>query len=856
MKKLKFKKINLKKKDSNGKVNVKETVLSILLIGGIAIISIMLIFALFIIITSPDFDKEKLYSKESSVLYYKDGTTELARLGQYDRVLVNYDQIPEVLVDAIVATEDSRFFQHSGLDVARFAKASVGQLLGNDWAGGASTLTMQVVKQTYSNKATHGIKGIIRKFQDIYMAVFKLESSYTKEEIIEFYVNSQWFGSTGSLNNSGFAGVEQACQNFFGKSVSDISLAEASIIAGMFQNPNYYNPYTKTNNLRKRQNTVLTLMVNHGYITEEEKEAVLAIPIESLLIKKENQASSENRASIDYIINEVESDTGYDLREVPMKIVTTIDKNVQDVLNQLEKGEIYEFPNEYMQEGIAITDMETGGLTAISGGRNYGARGTNRATTKRQPGSTAKILFDYGPYIEYLNGSPATLFLDEETTYSNGTPIKNADGKYNGLMTMRDALAASRNIPALRAFQAVYKENPDYIKNFVKNLGIDYGDELYESAAIGGFDGVSPVQMSAAYAAFGRGGYYIKPYSYSEVTILDTGKVITKKNEKVKVMSEETAYMITDILITAAQRGVGGVTVSGTQIAAKSGTTNLDKATTEKLGIPASATRDAWNITYSPEYAIALWVGYDVNNSDHYLNATIGGRVRNAVMKAVGSKVYNKNKTFSKPSGIIQVEVERETIPTALPSDYTPSNLRMIEIFKEGTEPTENSSRFEKLSAPTNGSGTNDGAQIKLKWNGIATPDAVNTSYLQEYFNKYFDRSASRYYEIRVAYNNNYVGSLGYNIYEQNSDGSLTYLGRTGDTSYSVPNPSKGNVTYVIKSAYSLFSANMSDGLQIKVNTGMDSNVENIIKPGQDDSNNSSNNTNNDNSSNNDFDLE
>ncbi len=141
-----------------------------------------------------------------------------------------------------------------------------------------------------------------------------------------------------------------------------------------------------------------------------------------------------------------------------MKIVTTIDKDVQDVLNKLEKGEIYEFPNEYMQEGIAITDMETGGLSAISGGRNYSARGTNRATTKRQPGSTAKILFDYGPYIEYLNGSPATLFLDEETTYSNGTPIKNADGKYNGLMTMRDALAASRNIPALRAFQAVYKE--------------------------------------------------------------------------------------------------------------------------------------------------------------------------------------------------------------------------------------------------------------------------------------------------------------------------------------------------------------------------------------------------------------
>lgn len=468
MKKLKFKKFGTKnKKNPGGKKNVGETILSIVLIGGIAVISIALVFALYIIISSPDFDKDKLYSKESSVLYYNDGETELARLGQYDRVLVNYDQLPQVLIDAIVATEDSRFFKHSGLDVARFAKASAGQLLGKEWAGGASTLTMQVVKRAYTSGESEGIKGIIRKFTDIYMAVFKVESNYTKEEIIEFYVNSQWFGSTGSLNNSGFAGVEQACQNFFGKSVSDISLAEASIIAGMFQNPTTYNPYTKTNNLRKRQKTVLTLMVNHGYITEEEKQAVLDIPIESLLVKQEKSGNGESRAAIDYIINEIKSDTGYDIRSVPMKVVTTIDKDVQDVLNKLESGEIYTFPNEYMQEGVAITSIEDGGISALSGGRNYGARGTNRATTKRQPGSTAKPLFDYGPYIEHLNGSPASLFLDEPTTYTNGTAIKNADGKYNGLMTMRDALAASRNIPALKAFQAVYKENPNYIKDFV-----------------------------------------------------------------------------------------------------------------------------------------------------------------------------------------------------------------------------------------------------------------------------------------------------------------------------------------------------------------------------------------------------
>lgn len=839
MKKLKFKKTN----KSSKKIITKDTILSILLIGGIALISFMLIFLLYIIITSPDFDKEKLYSKESSVLYYNDGTTELARLGTHDRVLVTYNDLPQVLVDAIVATEDSRFFQHSGLDVARFMKASAGQLLGNSSAGGASTLTMQVVKQTYTSSEAEGIKGIIRKFTDIYMAVFKVESNYTKEEILEFYVNSQWFGNDGNLNYTGIAGVEQACQYYFGKSVSDISLAEASIIAGMFQNPRLYNAYKNPVGVRNRQKTVLTLMVNHGYITEDEKNAVLNIPIQSLIAKKENASTSSNQAVIDYVMDEVEKNTGYDPYTVSMKIVTTINKDVQNVLNNLENGSLYSFPNEAMQEGIAITSTTDGGIVALSGGRNYSAKGTNRATIKRQPGSTAKPIFDYGPYIEYLNGSPGTLFLDEPTTYSNGTAIKNADGKYMGLINMRTALVNSRNIPALEAFKAVYAENPDYIKDFAHKLGINYGEELYESASIGGFDGVSPIQMSAAYAAFGRGGYYIAPYSYTKVTLVESGKTFEQKPEKVKVMGEETAYMITDMLISAAESGVGGVSVSGTQIAAKSGTTNLDEATTKKLGIPASATRDAWNITYSPEYAIALWIGYDTNTSEHYLTANIGGRVRNAVMKAIGTKIYNKNKAFDNPTGLITIEVERETIPPQLPSEFTPANLITTDVFKEGTEPTEVSTRFSKLKAPSNGNYSFDGKSIKLTWSGIGIPDAINPTYLQDYFNKAYSAGAYRYYEARLAYNNSYVGNIGYNVYQKNSDGSLTFIGRTESTDYTISNPAGGKVSYVIKSAYSLFTANASDGLEISTNANIDSNVNEIIKPTPPQNNNNTGNT-------------
>ncbi len=830
MKKIQLGKFKRKEKNTSNKNNtqVKNIILSTILIGGIAVISLVLVFALYIIVTSPDFDKEKLYSKDSSVLYYNDGVTELARLGNYDRKIVTYDELPQVLVDAIVATEDSRFFQHNGLDVARFLKASIGQVLGRD-AGGASTLTMQVVKRAYTSSQDKGIEGIIRKFTDIYMSIFKVESSYTKEEIIEFYVNSQWFAHDGNLNSNGIAGVELASQYFFGKSVSDINLAEASIIAGMFQNPSMYDPYRHPERLAKRQKTVLTLMVNHGYITEEQKNDILEIPVESLLVERKIR-SNDNQATIEYVMDEVKRKTGHDPRTEAMKIVTTIDKNVQDVVNQLEKGEIYKFAYDEIQEGIAITSTENGAVVALSGGRNYGAQGTNRATAKRQPGSTAKILFDYGPYLEYLGGSPETLFLDEETKYSNGQSIKNSNGKYNGLMTMRQALVKSRNIPALRAFKAVNAEKQNYIENFVHSLGINYGPDLYESASIGGFDGASPMQMSAAYAAFGRGGYYIEPYSYKEATIIETGEKFEYNYEKVQVMSEETAYMITDMLISTAESGVGmGTSISGTDIAAKSGTSNLDKATTDKLGIPANSTRDSWSITYSPEYSIAVWIGYDQTTSKNYLNLTIGNQIRKGVMKAVGTRVYSKNRTFEKPSSVIEVEVEDETFPLQLASEFTPSSLRKMAMFKEGTEPTEVSTRYSKLASPTGGSYSFDGTTLKLTWNRINTPDAINQTYLQEHFNTYYDLSAQKYYEARLSYNNSYIGTLGYRIYQKNSDGTLTYIGMTENPNFTINNPTSGNVTYVIKSSYSIFTNNMSDGLEINTNNNIDSNIGDIM---------------------------
>lgn len=820
MKKIvKSKKTNASEKKHHG----KNFILSVIMIILISIASLVLVFSFYIIITSPDFDKELLYSKESSVIYDINGE-ELARIGVDNRKLVTYDQLPQVLVDALVATEDSRFFQHNGVDGARFMKASFGQLLGKKDSGGASTLTMQVVKNTYTGKQSKGIKGIVRKFKDIYMAVFKIESSYTKEEIIEFYVNSQWF-TPGNLNYESISGIEQACEYYFGKSVSDLTLAEASVMAGMFQNPILYNPYKNPENAKKRQDTVLTLMVRHGYITKEEKEIAQKIPIQSLL-KADNQTSTNMyQADIDYIVQEVTNKTKVNPYQTAMQIYSTIDPKVQSVLYSLENGEIYKFPNDYLQEGIAITSVENGSIVALSGGRNYQAKGLNRATDiKRQPGSTAKVIFDYGPYIEYLNGSTYTPLLDEQTTYSNGTPIKNADGTYYGLMTMRNALINSRNIPALRAFKAVENDNIENIKNFAHSLGIDYGKDLYESASIGGFDGVSPLQMSAAYAAFARGGYYIEPYSVTKV-IYENGEEENFKYSQERVMSEETAYMVTDMLVSTAKSGVGGVTISGADIGAKSGTTTIDKAKISDLNIPASSIRDSWNITFSCKYATALWLGYDRTTKEHYLTIALANPARKAVMKAVGTRIYSKSDgKFGKPSGVIESQVELETFPPQLPSENTPSNLIITELFKEGTEPTEVSTRFSQLNNVTNAKAEVKNNIINISWNAIDTPDAINNNYLSNFFNEHYEESASKYYEKRLNYNSSYIGTLEYQIYLDNN-GSLTLLGSTASTSYSYTAPNNGEYKLVIKSAYTIFKSNMSSG------TSVSATVSNNISP-------------------------
>lgn len=829
-----------KKKKTGGKI--LNAVLSILMLLGIGGMLCIMLFCAYIVVTAPSFDTDRLYNKEASILYDKYGK-EFARVGSEQRELKTYDDLPETFVDAIVATEDSRFFQHNGFDVVRFVKASLGQFTGQSGAGGASTITMQVAKNTFSKTDTGEIagglnlEGITRKFHDIYIAIFRLEKNYTKEEILEYYVNYQWFGSNAW-------GVENGAQYYFGKSISDLSLAESALLAGVFNAPNTYNPYKNPDLATQRRATVLSLMNRHGYITDEQEKDANDIPVESLLVDKKTTNTVDSTTKYQQFINivceDIISKYGSDMDPylVPMEIYTTMDPTIQDVMNALNDGSLgYKWVNDYVEVGIAITDVKDGSIAAVDGGRfdeDYNARINSRATLKdKEPGSTAKPIFAYGPYIEYNNGHPGTMFYDTKYTYSNGQPVTNADGKYQGAMTMRTALVRSRNIPALQAFQAVDKNK---VIEFVRACGIDYyqydsygnivDTTLYESYALGGGLNISPVDMAGAYGTFARGGYYIEPYTFTKIILRETDEVKEYKPVKTQAMSEETAYLITDMLITATKNGVGGnMKVSGTEIASKTGTSTYPEATLKAKGIPLSGvSNDNWVITYSPDYVISVWYGVDngEESSTKYTKSIPATTQKVRIQSAIANKIYKKNSKFNKPANVISAKFEADSFPPQLPSAYTPASLISTELFKKGTEPSEISNRFDTLRNPTNGRATVNNTQITLSWNEINTPDAINTTYLEDLYKKNYGNIYEYFFNKRITYNNSSVGNIGYQVY-LSTDSGLQPLDYVYDNTYTYNAPYNGTYTFVVKSAYSIFKANMSTGITLTatVTSGM-----------------------------------
>lgn len=829
-----MKKKNKNKKENKKKSNIWKKILIICLFLAIFAIIAFGLFCAYIVLTTETFNPNKLTSRESSIIYDKEGN-EIYTLSnnQNDdvekRIKITYDDLPQVLIDALIATEDSRFFQHKGVDLARFLKASILQVLGRD-AGGASTLTMQISKNSFTNTTSTGIKGIIRKFRDIYISVFQIEKKYTKEEIIEFYFNNNLLGGINF-------GVEQASEYYFGKSASELTLAEASLLVGMYQSPNAYNPYNHPEAATKRRKTVLKLMVRHGYITEEEAAIANAIPVESLVVRdSENQSSTiPYQGYINMVIEEAQKITGKDPNTTPMKIYTALNTNMQQTIDDIMSGKIYTWDTEKVQSGIAIVDVNTGEIVAVGAGRNKGPRDYNLATTaRRMPGSTAKPLFDYGPAIEYENYSTYTLFNDEPWTYSNGVSVGNWDGKYKGLMTMKYALSVSRNIPALKTFQQL--KNKD-ILNFVTNLGIKPEIEngsIHEAHAIGGFTGVTPLELATAYASFSNGGYHIQSHSIKKIEYIETKEIKEFKYKKTRVMADSTAYLITNMLEYAVNYQFnGGAKVSGMAVAAKTGTTNYSDADIKRLGLSKTAIPDLWTVAYTPEYSIAVWYGYEKADSENHLKNS-NNTPKDKIMKTVMTAIPKTGSKFNIPSSVVKSKVEMGTWPAQLPSDYTPSAFITEEWFVKGTEPTEVSERFAKLddvkSLEAKYSKTNN--TIKLTWNHT-TPNILSSSYLTSYFNQnVFGNESAKYLQERLDYNAGTLGPLKYHIYLKD-DNNLKEVASTTNKEYTykISINDTNTLTFVVKVEYEYFKSNASNGVtkEIKIDSSSITEEDSVV---------------------------
>lgn len=807
---------DLMAKKGRGKKKGKKKLGKKILLGFLIFFLICIIagiaFFIFIAVTAGKFDPDKLYSKEASTLLDSDGEV-FAKLGTQMRQKIDYEDMSEELVNAIVATEDSRFFEHNGFDLPRFMKASFGQLLGQN-AGGASTLTMQVSKNQYTSAVSSGFAGIKRKFTDIYISMFQIEPNYSKEEILEFYANSYYLGS-------GAYGVEQAAETYFNKEAKDLNLSEAAMIAGLFQSPVSYDPNINPEKTESRRLVVLSLMKRHGYITDKEYEIAKKMTVDKIVIKGQsaNTSNAKYQSFIDRVAKEVSDKTGYDPYSYSMKIYTTMDREQQDKISAIMDGSNYDWENDKVQAGIIAMETKTGKIVAIGGGRNRtGAKSNNLATDiERQIGSTAKPLFDYGPAIEYLNWNTNHPIIDDKTTYSDGTEINNWDGRYKGIITIREALVDSRNIPALKTFQSV--DNAD-IKEFVTKLGlspeVQSNGKLHEAHAIGGYTGESPMTVAAAYAAFGNGGTYNEPHTFTKVVFDESGETYENDYEKTKVMSPETAYMVTDMLVDTGQDALGRYNnINGSQFAAKTGTTNFDEKTMEARNLPSNAVNDLWVAGYNSEYSIAVWYGYENLNEGYN---RFGSSQNSRLFQAVAKNFFDKDAVFEKPESVVEVTVERNTGYSMLPSENTPSDMKTTELFKEDSKPTEVSARFNTLSNVTNLKATVDGNKATLTWKAIDTPDALNRSYWSPLVNKAFalSKDQNTYLSYIMSFNTGRLGNVVYNVYSKGTNG-LTLLTTVSGTSATVKLPNTSSPTLVVKASYSNFSGAESSGAEVQV---------------------------------------
>ncbi|WP_321381111.1 PBP1A family penicillin-binding protein [Trichococcus shcherbakoviae] len=669
--------------------------------------------------SAPELTEEKLVGTVASTILDAEGN-EIKEIGGNDqnRTLITAEEIPQVLKDAIVSIEDQRFYDHNGVDPIRIIGALFANLQQGGISQGGSTITQQLIKLSYFSTSSED-QTLERKAQEAWMSM-QLEREYTKDEILAFYINKVY------MSNNVY-GMGTAAEYFFGKPITDVTLAEAATLAGMPQAPSLYDPISNAPDTQARRDLVLDMMVENEKITAEESAEAKTVQIEGSIIDHSGDVNTSLVIDpyIQLVIAEVAEKTGLDVYEGGLTVTTNIDMDAQQHLYDIVNTYDYiEFPDDLLQTGVSMVDVNTGAIQAVSGGRNQNVQlGLNRASTlERSIGSTMKPMSVYGPAIEYLDYSTGTLVVDEEYSYSDGSEINNYDNEYNGDQTIREALVDSRNIPALKTFQEVGADNAF---SFLQKLGItitnDDQEYLVESNAIGGV--ATPIQLSAAYAAFANGGTYYEPYTVQSVTTAE-GEEFTFEPNGTEAMKESTAYMITDMLKDVITEGTAtNAQISGLPQAGKTGTTNYTDDELAAVGgtnVPYAAP-DAWFAGYSTSYSISVWVGYDrpqdYGNFLDYQTQSLTRDIYRELMSYVSEDTDYSDWTL--PSSVSQVSIEKYTDPILKPGPNTPSSLIATELFVKGTEPTSTSKKYGvTLLAPSGlkASYNKDKDELTVEW--------------------------------------------------------------------------------------------------------------------------------------------
>ncbi|PHD66766.1 penicillin-binding protein [Bacillus toyonensis] len=676
----------------------KKFLIGCLLLGIVGLVAG--VSAFFVMVKdAPKLDKSKLVNPLSTKFLDKDGKF-FYEYGAEKRTHVTYDQIPKVVENAFLATEDSRFYDHNGIDFKRTTKAVMENVTGGFGSQGGSTITQQVVKNYFLTME----KTAKRKVQEWYLS-YKLEQQYSKHEILEMYLNKI------NLGNRSY-GIATAAQKYYQKDLKDLQLHEAAMLAGLPQGPNIYDP-TKPENVERatnRRNIVLTLMNRHGYITKEEMNNAIKIPVTEGL-KKSELTEMKFQAFLDAVVKEVEKEyPDVNIGSDGLTIHTTLDRDAQEYAEQIMDGNLIKYPNDQFQGSFVFMDTQSGEVRAIGAGRKESKstfKGHNMAVDlKRQVGSTMKPIFDYGPAIENLQWSTYHQLNDSEYTYSDGTKIKNATGNFKGDVSLREALKKSLNIPALKTAQAV---GIPKAQEFAEGLGMTFKDgKAYESTAIGSNEG-SPLDVAGAYAAFGNDGVYNKPHFVKEVIFPD-GKKKSFKPKEQRAMHDHTAYMVTDVLRDVVKPGSGGTGptayVSGFDVAGKTGTQNFDAKDIKKYGIPADANRDSWFAGYTPQYTMAVWTGYEKNGPENYISDRYT-KIAQQMFQVMMSKFATDKSRFERPSSVQEINGE---------------------LYVKGAK--KDAIKEIKVDPPSGLNVAFDGAStVTLNWSGPTAVDAYAATY-------------------------------------------------------------------------------------------------------------------------------